>query len=54
MTRFVGLRAAGVDATFRMGVSRDDIDTAHAWVEVDGVPFGEPANERLAPTYAFP
>jgi hypothetical protein len=54
MARFVGLRAAGIDARFRMGVCRDDIDLAHAWVDVGGVPVGEPANERLAPTYAFP
>lgn len=54
MTRFVGLRSAGIAANFRMGIRRDDIEAAHAWVEVGGVPVGEDADERLVATYSFP
>jgi hypothetical protein len=54
MTRFVGLRTAGIPARFRMGVRRDDSEAAHAWVEVEGVPVGEEADERLIATYSFP
>lgn len=43
------LRAAGLDAVVRIGVRRtgDALD-AHAWVEVDGAPIGEPADHVAA------
>lgn len=52
--RFAGLRAAGLDARFVMGIRRDDPDVGHAWVELAGVPVGEARDERLVPTFAYP
>jgi hypothetical protein len=54
MVRFAGLRAAGVDARFLMGVKRDAPEVGHAWVEVAGSPVGEAIDARLVATFTFP
>jgi hypothetical protein len=53
IVRFAGLRAAGLPATFVMAVCVDDPETGHAWVEIDGVPSGEPLDTRYVPTFRF-
>jgi hypothetical protein len=54
MVRFVALRAAGLDVRFRMGVRRDRPESGHAWVELGGMPVGEPPDARLVATFNFP
>jgi hypothetical protein len=54
MARYVALRAAGLAPQFVMAVRRDHSDRGHAWVELDGVPVGEPADLELVPTFRFP
>ena len=54
MVRFAALRSAGAPAEFVMGLRREAPETGHAWVELDGAPVGEPADERLVETFRFP
>lgn len=54
LARFVALRAAGLEASFHMGVWRDDPEGGHAWVELAGAPVNEAADERLVQTFRFP
>ncbi len=54
MVRWTALKRAGLPATFVMGVRRDEPDTGHAWVEVDGEPVGELVDDRLVATFRFP
>jgi len=54
MVRWTALKRAGLPATFVMGVRRDEPDTGHAWVELDGAPVGEAIDERLVATFRFP
>jgi hypothetical protein len=54
ITRYVGLRAAGLAPQFVMAVRRDHSDRGHAWVELDGVPVGESVDPQLVPTFRFP
>jgi Transglutaminase-like superfamily len=56
LTRYALLRRAGHAATFVMGMdprAREDL-TAHAWVELDGVPYQEALDPRLVVTYVYP
>src|SRR5215470_17113738 len=54
MVRFAGLRAAGLEPRFRMGVRRDAPEVGHAWVELAGAPVGEKVDPRLIATFTFP
>ena len=51
LTRFASLRSAGHEARFVMGIDADDATVGHAWVEVAGRPWLEPASTwaRAAP-----
>lgn len=56
LTRYAILRRAGHAATFVMGMNpraREDL-TAHAWVEINGVPYQEALDERMVVTYVYP
>ena len=56
LTRYALLRRAGHAAKFVMGMdprAREDL-TAHAWVELDGVPYRETLDARLVVTYVYP
>ena len=51
LSRSIVLRAAlrrrGIDAELRIGVRKETQFEAHAWVEVDGIPAGEPEDVRV-------
>jgi len=53
VTSWMLLRAAGHDPAIRFGVERDSTQdfAAHAWIELDGRPIGEPpdALQRFTP-----
>jgi transglutaminase superfamily protein/coenzyme PQQ synthesis protein D (PqqD) len=54
---YAGLREAGEDARFVIGVRREGDDVlAHAWIEQDGKPLGEPTDprERFTVAWAHP
>lgn len=56
LTRYALLRRAGYAAKFVMGMdprAREDL-TAHAWVELDGVPYHETLDARFIVTYVYP
>lgn len=56
LTRYALLRRAGHPAKFVMGMdprAREDL-TAHAWVELDGVPYREALDARMVVTYVYP
>ena len=56
LTRYAMLRRSGYAATFVMGMdprAREDL-TAHAWVELDGVPYRETLDARMIVTYVYP
>lgn len=56
IARYALLRRTGLDASFVMGVGPRGVhDDGHAWVEVDGRPFEEPADvNRYAITFRYP
>ncbi|MDI1447284.1 lasso peptide biosynthesis B2 protein [Polyangium sp. 6x1] len=54
LARFSLLRRAGHAARFVMGLSRPDAIEGHAWVELDGAPYGEELSPDLVVTYAYP
>jgi len=54
LTRFSLLRRAGHAARFVMGLSRPGEIEGHAWVELDGAPYGEDLDPDLVVTYAYP
>jgi len=56
LTRYALLRRSGHAAKFVMGMdprAREDL-TAHAWVELDGVPYRETLDARMVVTYVYP
>ena len=56
LTRYALLRRSGHAAKFVMGMDprvREDL-TAHAWVELDGMPYQEALDPRLVVTYVYP
>jgi len=56
LTRYALLRRSGHAARFVMGMdprAREDL-TAHAWVELAGVPYQEALDARLVVTYVYP
>lgn len=58
LARYALLRRAGHRPRFVMAVdppreARSELE-GHAWVEIDGTPFGEEVDERLVVTYAYP
>ncbi|MRG97893.1 lasso peptide biosynthesis B2 protein [Polyangium spumosum] len=54
LARFSLLRRAGHAARFVMGLSRPGEIEGHAWVELDGAPYGEELDPDLVVTYAYP
>ncbi|MDC3957517.1 lasso peptide biosynthesis B2 protein [Polyangium jinanense] len=54
LARFSLLRRAGHAARFVMGLSRPGEIEGHAWVELDGTPYGEELSPDLIVTYAYP
>jgi hypothetical protein len=54
LARFSLLRRAGHEARFVMGLSRPGAIEGHAWVELDGAPYGEELDPDLIVTYAYP
>lgn len=56
LARYAVLRRNGLDAIFVMGVGPKGVhDDGHAWVEVAGRPFEEPADvSRYAVTFRYP
>jgi hypothetical protein len=55
LARYAVLRSVGVPARFVMGVDGDggDVD-GHAWLEVDGEPWGETVDARFVEAFAYP
>jgi hypothetical protein len=56
LTRYALLRRAGYAAEFVMGMNprpRDDL-TAHAWVELNGVPYRETLDAAMVVNYVYP
>jgi Transglutaminase-like superfamily len=56
LTRYALLRRSGHAAKFVMGMDprpRDDL-TAHAWVELNGVPYRENLDARMVVNYVYP
>jgi Transglutaminase-like superfamily len=55
LARYALLRRAGHPARFMMGLDPRAADiVGHAWVELDGAPFGEEVEPALAVTFAYP
>lgn len=56
LARYAVLRSAGHPARFMMALdpSRGDDIEGHAWVELDGAPFGEVVDPGLVVTYTYP
>lgn len=54
LARFSMFRRAGHAARFVMGLSRPGQIEGHAWVELDGAPYGEELDPDLVVTYAYP
>lgn len=56
LARYAVLRSAGHPARFVMALdpSRRDAIEGHAWVELDGSPFGEVVDPNLIVTYTYP
>lgn len=55
LARYALLRRAGHPARFVMGLNPRAADIlGHAWVELDGAPFGEDVEPGLAVTFAYP
>ena len=56
LARYAVLRRTGMNATFVMGIGPQGVhDDGHAWVEVGGQPFEEPADvSRFAVTFRYP
>jgi hypothetical protein len=56
LARYAVLRRTGLDATFIMGLGPQGVDDdGHAWVEIEGKPFEEPADvSRYAVTFRYP
>ena len=54
--RYAVLRRTGMNATFVMALGPQGVqDDGHAWVEVEGKPFEEPADvSRYAVTFRYP
>ena len=53
--RYAALRRCGLNARFVMGLRRERSDEAgHAWVELDGRPWGEAAAPDYLETFAWP
>lgn len=58
LARFSLLRRAGWPARFVMAIDppagpASDLE-GHAWVELEGAPYGEALDDRLVVTYAYP
>jgi hypothetical protein len=56
LARYAALQSAGHPARFMIGIepkSRGDI-TGHAWIELDGEPYGETLDPSLVVTYSYP
>lgn len=55
LARYAVLRSAGHQARFVMGIlpKSDDIK-GHAWVELEGEPYGEELDPALVVTYSYP
>jgi len=56
LTRYALLRRAGYPAKFVMGMNpraRDDL-TAHAWAELNGVPYRETLDVAMVVNYVYP
>jgi hypothetical protein len=56
MARYALLRRVGADAAFVMGLPAEEVDAnGHAWVELEGVPFEEPADiTQFRVTFRYP
>jgi hypothetical protein len=54
LTRYAALRRAGQRPRFVMGIDANDPDVGHAWIELEGAPFLEPALPTLTRTFEHP
>lgn len=56
LARYAILRRSGLDAVFVMGLAAEGLASdGHAWIELGGEPFAEPASvSRYAVTFRYP